>query len=191
VFPLTPGRQPLILALLLRFKYAAGPGTSPILHPTLFIRTLLFACVLLLAGQAVAFAADARGAYTFRSYGPDQGLSNQAVTGLTQDRDGFIYVGTEDGLFRYDGSRFERFGTASGLLSDSIVATYREPGGRLWVLNAKGALAWAGSGPDPSVKAPILPAQRIESMAASRAGYLLVSTNEGVYEGPPERLAPV
>ncbi|UUZ51834.1 hypothetical protein LP420_30475 [Massilia sp. B-10] len=89
-----------------------------------------------------ALAADTPGAYTFRSYGPEQGLRNQAVTGLAQDRDGFLYVATEDGLFRYDGSRFQRFGNADGLPSDSITSLYREPGGRLWVINAKGALAW-------------------------------------------------
>ncbi|MES2017686.1 MAG: diguanylate cyclase [Pseudomonadota bacterium] len=147
-------------------------------------------CALLLV-QPLAQARDTAGAYTFRSYGPDQGLRNQAVTGLAQDLDGFIFVGTEDGLFRYDGSRFERFGTEQGLRSDSIVGLYREPGGRLWVSNAKGAIAWSGNRPDPRVKAAILPDQRIISIAASQAGYLLVSTTDGVYEGQPGALVPV
>ncbi len=157
---------------------------------TLRLRHLLL-CALLLLAQPLAPAADSPGAYTFRSYGPDQGLRNQAVTGLAQDLDGFIFVATEDGLFRYDGSRFERFGTENGLLSDSIVAMYREPRGRLWIMTAKGALAWSGNRADPSVTRAILPTLRIESMAASQSGYLLAATTEGVYEGPPDHLVPV
>lgn len=148
-------------------------------------------CAALLVSGVPLHAADTPGAYTFRSYGPDQGLRNQAVTGLAQDPDGFLYAATEDGLFRYDGNRFERFGTADGLRSDSIVALYREPRGRLWIINAKGALAWSGNRPDPAVTAPILPDQRIESMVASDAGHLLVATTSGIYEGSPEHLKPV
>ncbi|MES2320347.1 MAG: diguanylate cyclase [Pseudomonadota bacterium] len=155
-----------------------------------FIRGLLCSALLLLAVPS-AHGADMPGAYRFRSYGPDQGLRNQAVTGLAQDDEGFMFVATEDGLFRYDGNRFERFGTADGLRSDSILGLYREPRGRLWVMNAKGGIAWAGNHPDPSVKDPILPTRRIESMAAALSGYLVVATTEGIYEGPPEKLVPV
>ena len=144
---------------------------------------------MLMACPAPALAGDAAGAYTFRSYGPEQGLRNQAVTGIEQDVEGYIFVSTEDGLFRYDGSRFERFGAANGLLSDSIVSLYREPGGRLWVLHGKGAIAWAGSTPDPQVASSILPTHRIESIAASLSGHLLAATKEGIYEGKPGSMA--
>jgi diguanylate cyclase (GGDEF)-like protein len=152
------------------------------------LRTVLLSTVLIIPAHQDALAADTPGAYTFRSYGPEQGLRNQAVTGLAQDRDGFLFVATEDGLFRYDGSRFARFGNAEGLPSDSITALYREPGGRLWVMNAKGALAWSGSGPDPGVQGQQLPELHIESMAATQAGYLLAGTSAGVYEGLPGQL---
>ncbi len=153
----------------------------------IFLRALFMGLIMVTLGQP-ARGADTPGAYTFRSYGPEQGLRNQAVTGMAQDADGFIFVATEDGLFRYDGSRFERFGSAEGLLSDSLVSLYREPGGRIWAIGTKGALAWAGSGPDPSVNGAILPTQRISTMAASNAGYLLVAGIDGVYEGMPGKL---
>ncbi|QYF93377.1 diguanylate cyclase [Massilia sp. PAMC28688] len=160
------------------------------MHVISFCRSLLL-CAALLCGASAVHAVDPPGAYTFRSYGPDQGLINQAVTGLAQDNDGFIFASTEDGLFRYDGSRFERFGTDRGLLGDSIVGLYSEPGGRLWVLAAKGAMAWAGTAPDPTVKAIILPSLRIGSMSATARGHLVVATAHGVYEGQPDKLAPV
>jgi diguanylate cyclase (GGDEF)-like protein len=152
------------------------------------LRTLIVCAAILLFGQSPANSADTLGAYTFRSYGPEQGLRNQAVTGMAQDRDGFIFVATEDGLFRYDGSRFDRFGSADGLIGDSIVSLYSEPGGRIWVIGSKGAMAWAGAAPDPSVKAAILTNQKIFGMAASASGYLVVTGTEGVYEGPADKL---
>ena len=54
--------------------------------------------------------------YRFRHFGPDDGL-NTAVTQIGQDRTGFLWVGSGDGLFRYDGARFQRFGTDDGLPS--------------------------------------------------------------------------
>ncbi len=155
------------------------------------LRTLLLCAVVALLGQPLAHGADTPGAYTFRSYGPEQGLRNQAVTGMVQDLEGFIFVATEDGLFRYDGSRFERFGSAEGLYADSLVSLYREPAGRIWAIGSKGAMAWAGSAPDPAVKEVILPKQKIFTMAATAAGYLVVAGAEGVYEGLPDSLVPI
>ena len=45
--------------------------------------------------------------FSFKQYGPDEGLKT-AVNKLFQDRDGFLWVGTSNGLFRYDGDRFQR-----------------------------------------------------------------------------------
>ncbi|SHG48852.1 ligand-binding sensor domain-containing diguanylate cyclase [Massilia sp. CF038] len=156
---------------------------------TSYLRAVLVGLALHLGGHNAALAAEAPGAYSFRSYGPEQGLRNQAVTGLAQDRDGFLFVATEDGLFRYDGNRFQRFGISHGLLSDSVVAMYREPGGRLWIISGKGALAWSGLAPDPGLTGPLLPDARIDAMAASATGHLLIGTADGVYEGTAARLA--
>lgn len=52
---------------------------------------------------------------SFRYYGTDEGLTSVAVKVLFQDRTGFLWVGTENGLFRYDGQRFQRYGSADGL----------------------------------------------------------------------------
>jgi len=152
------------------------------------LRSALIGTILLAAGLHGVQAADTPGAYTFRSFGPEQGLRNQAVTGLAQDNDGFLFVGTEDGLFRYDGHRFQRFASEHGLASDSITTLYSEPGGRLWVLSVKGAVAWAGNGVDKSVPT-LLPGMRVESMAAATDGRLLVSTGDGIYEGTAGKLA--
>jgi hypothetical protein len=45
------------------------------------------------------------GMLAFKSYSAPQGLTNLSIWALEQDVDGFLWVGTVDGLFRYDGSR--------------------------------------------------------------------------------------
>jgi len=87
--------------------------------------------LLLLAGAARAQH------YRFRHYGPDDGLST-AVSGLLQDRTGYLWVGTGNGLFRYNGTRFEHFGTDEGLPSTSIRRLHETPDGRLWVVTGRG-----------------------------------------------------
>jgi len=159
--------------------------------PYSFNRLLCAGAALLLLMSAPAGADDTPGSYSFRNYGADQGLRNQAVTGLAQDKDGFILAGTEDGLFRYDGNRFQRFGSDDGLLSDAINHMVTEPGGRIWLVHAKGAVAWAGTRTEATLKAGILPERRIDAIGASLSGYLLVATDKGFYEGPPDKLVPV
>ena len=48
--------------------------------------------------------------YSLRAFGNADGLNNLAVLDIYQDRIGFIWVSTENGIFRYDGERFEAFG---------------------------------------------------------------------------------
>ncbi|HZP67088.1 MAG TPA: two-component regulator propeller domain-containing protein, partial [Rudaea sp.] len=80
------------------------------------------------------------GHYLFRSYGPADGLTNTAVTQLLQDAYGFIWAGTDDGLYRYDGYQFELIGSEQGLPSGGIDVLYTDHRGTLWVAT-RGALS--------------------------------------------------
>jgi len=70
---------------------------------------------------------------SFRRYGQEVGLSNLAINCLGQDRDGFLWVGTEDGLFRDEGGWFRRYGTEQGLPDNYIDAIQVTRDGTLWV----------------------------------------------------------
>ncbi|HYL77214.1 MAG TPA: two-component regulator propeller domain-containing protein, partial [Bryobacteraceae bacterium] len=83
-------------------------------------------------GWALVFPASLVGQrYSFRLYSREQGLTNLGTQCLAQDREGFLWVGTQDGLFRYDGERFERFGSASWR-STEIKAIHQAADGVLW-----------------------------------------------------------
>ena len=74
--------------------------------------------------------------YSFREY--TQGLGNLNIASLTQDRTGFLWVGTQNGLYRYDGSQFQSFGAAQGLPDRVIQDLYVGMDGTLWVASSTG-----------------------------------------------------
>jgi diguanylate cyclase (GGDEF)-like protein len=74
--------------------------------------------------------------YSFRDY--TEGLGNLDVNCLAQDRTGYLWVGTENGLYRYDGSQFRRYGAAEGLQARTIQNLYLGRDGTLWVGTTSG-----------------------------------------------------
>src|SRR5208282_4634385 len=71
--------------------------------------------------------------YSFRHYGATEGLQNMTILSLAQDRDGYIWAGSEGGLYRYDGTRFRLMGAAEGLPCGTEIHTlYLAADGALW-----------------------------------------------------------
>ena len=83
--------------------------------------------------------------YSFRSFGATEGLNNLAVRRIYQDRVGFLWVSTENGIFRFDGERFESFGEAQGIPQNSGAAFGDAPDGSLLVGGDIGLYRLTGS----------------------------------------------
>lgn len=67
-------------------------------------------------------------------YGQGSGLPNLSVSALAADAEGFLWTGTEDGLFRFDGHRFEALDLeVPGRPSDSRVSVLYADAGLLWI----------------------------------------------------------
>jgi ligand-binding sensor domain-containing protein len=68
------------------------------------------------------------------------GLSNNSVITSLQDKDGFMWFGTGDGLNRFNGYNFKTFriGEANGLNNNPIFHLYEDVKGTLWVATLKG-----------------------------------------------------
>jgi diguanylate cyclase (GGDEF)-like protein len=69
--------------------------------------------------------------FSFRAIA--RGMDNLDVNCIVQDRAGYLWIGTEDGLYRYDGNRFVRFGDAEGLRGRFIQNLFLSAGGTLFV----------------------------------------------------------
>jgi len=75
--------------------------------------------------------------------GIEQGLSNNYVTAIYQDRMGFMWFGTFDGLNRYDGYQFKTYrnrpGQETSLPDNRITDIIEDTTGRIWVATKIGA----------------------------------------------------
>jgi len=76
----------------------------------------------------------------FKAYTTADGLSSNTAEGITEDLQGYIYVGTGRGLDRLDPAtgHIKHFSTADGLAPGRVVAAFRDPTGELWFGTVKG-----------------------------------------------------
>ncbi|WP_199902603.1 ligand-binding sensor domain-containing diguanylate cyclase [Azospirillum sp. B4] len=127
----------------------------------------------------------------FQNYGRDQGLPHPVPTALAQDRDGFLWIGTQGGLARWDGYRFKSY-TANpdvpgSLPSDFIKSLHVDSRGRLWV-GANG-LALYNAAQDRFETIPlgaINGRPDIGAIADDGAGGLWVGTEDGLRHLAPD-----
>ena len=65
-------------------------------------------------------------------------MSDVSVECVLQDRVGFPWAGTDDGLFRFDGRRFFKFSREQGLPRTRIFHIHETAKGRLYVATGAG-----------------------------------------------------
>ncbi len=73
-------------------------------------------------------------AYRFRNYTISEGLSQSSVTTILQDDKNALWIGTQDGLNRFDGKMFEVFTSdnTKGIESQYITCSLKTADGKLW-----------------------------------------------------------
>jgi signal transduction histidine kinase/ligand-binding sensor domain-containing protein/DNA-binding response OmpR family regulator len=80
--------------------------------------------------------------YYFRHYRNDSGLSNNTVMACLQDRRGFIWFGTKEGLSRFDGFQFKIFlhnpSVSNCLLNNFIISMCEDGDGCIWIGTSEG-----------------------------------------------------
>ena len=78
----------------------------------LWRHTFSGSAALLLAFHCSAVAQQ----FSFRHYGAADGLQNLTILSLAQDGAGYLWAGSEGGLYRYDGTRFRLMAAAEGTI---------------------------------------------------------------------------
>ncbi|NQX53190.1 response regulator [Pedobacter panaciterrae] len=127
--------------------------------------------------------------YAFKTYTIADGLPSKNTTATLKDRRGFIWIGTENGLCRFDGYTFKVFYHAEGdhtSISNNYVSTIVEDHqGRLWVgtmdgLNLLDPLTekFQGFHHDEKVGSSISN-DKIWSILCDREGTIWVGTDDG------------
>jgi len=100
--------------------------------------TVLFAVFTLLysmAAYSIPLDDEADVFFTFRRFNVVNGLSNNYVLDIVQDGQGFIWIGTESGLNRFDGKNFTVFMENNSRLINNAIHTllYDSDENMLWI----------------------------------------------------------
>ena len=88
---------------------------------------------LLLGISTISTTSASAQQFTFRHYAHEDGLRNLDVFQVIQDRSGKLWAATENGVFAYDGSGFQRLGASDGLAENMFLGVTQDPSGRIWV----------------------------------------------------------
>ncbi len=131
---------------------------------------------LFLACPALCHAAR----YSFKHYLQDSGLTNLAVNTINQDRDGFLWVATDNGLFRYNGRRFRRFGREEGLPQDDVTALTISAGGTVWAGTPGGIAYLSGLRFHPVLSSTALDSLSQGRLVAAAENAVYASTGHGL-----------
>jgi ligand-binding sensor domain-containing protein len=71
--------------------------------------------------------------YSYSRYDSKDGLASSTVYCMTQDKEGFLWFGTELGLSRFDGTHFKNFTQEDGLPDNDIIQLFADSKGRVWL----------------------------------------------------------
>jgi ligand-binding sensor domain-containing protein/signal transduction histidine kinase len=154
------------------------------------MRWLAIVALVLLASVQIALAQTTR--YTRTTWRSQDGLPENVVQSLVQDRDGYLWVGTTGGLTRFDGAQFTPFngGAAQTLPVNSIYCLLMARDGTIWAgTDGGGLLHIAGSRVIKTFAAPDgLTDAFVHSIYEDSIGRLWVGTAGGLFLMEGERL---
>ena len=163
-----------------------------------FLLTGLFGSPALLAAQSSTIES-----VRFHSITVEQGLSQPTVRAILQDRHGFVWIGTLDGLNRSDGNRIRVFrhrpDDPSSLSDNHVAAMVEDAEGFLWIGTGGGGLNRYDPEADPKEPLGILDHRgdvvvgktgRVVGTLPAPAGAIADAAIQAIQRADPDRAAP-
>ena len=130
-------------------------------------------------------AGDGFRANVWHSLGVADGLPGNWVRAFLQDERGYLWIGTEAGLSRFDGRYLFNVGQAQGLVADEVRCLVADSTGALWVGTDGGLSRLDGTSITNFTTADGLPSNQIRGLAIDGSGRLWIATDAGLvrYDG--------
>lgn len=119
--------------------------------------------------------------YAFKVFYRESGLTDLDIHCIVQDRTGFLWVGTQFGLFRYDGAEFQRYIQSSGLPDAAISSLHEDRDGTLWVGTPHGLARRVETRFEPLLESAAWEVWDNSAIDSTPAGDLYVAAANGLW----------
>ncbi|WP_447642570.1 MULTISPECIES: two-component regulator propeller domain-containing protein [Chitinophagaceae] len=146
------------------------------------LKTRFALIISIFLSQAVALKGQP---YYFRHYTVEKGLSNNSTNDVMQDRKGFIWIGTMDGLSRFDGYNFKIyrnvFGDSSSLGCNRIRTLHEGKDGKIWVGTEAGIYIFNPED-ETFIGVKNTPLDYVNVIAEDEKGYVWIAINGKLFQ---------
>ena len=144
---------------------------------SLFTNCKKLSCIVLMGLTLSAYSQS----MPFFKYGVKNGLPASAVYECIQDKSGFLWLATEFGLCRLDGSRFTTYSIKDGLKVNDVWGLFEDSRGRIWIRSFSSYLSYWEKGEFHHIKLPeSLDIPWILNVAETKDGTLWFGTSLGI-----------
>ncbi|MEH0152604.1 two-component regulator propeller domain-containing protein [Limibacter armeniacum] len=142
----------------------------------------------------------------FETIGREEGLSHSIINNIVQDRTGYLWFGTQDGLVRYDGYNFRTFRPVSGdsnsIYDSWLTDLFVDSRNRIWSRFESGGLSVYNpltedfvhllheEGNPKSISSDIMPSKEVighkQAILEDSKGFIWIATVDGLNKVSPD-----
>jgi ligand-binding sensor domain-containing protein/serine phosphatase RsbU (regulator of sigma subunit) len=121
-------------------------------------------------------------AYLFKSYTIDNGISQPYIYTINQDKNGYLWIGTGEGLCKFDGISFKSFYTTDGIAENFVTASHKDNSRNLWLGFNQGSITFYDGKNFKSINTSGFAKSPVTAITSDSKGNIWCATqNDGIF----------
>lgn len=117
--------------------------------------------------------------YFFKTFTIEEGLPHSTVWSIAQDKKGYLWIGTEAGIARYDSKSFINYNTSNGLSGNMVRSIFCDSRNFIWIGTDKGITVYAHNTFYQIVKKDGLSGKTVLKFIEDHAHRIWAATSDG------------
>lgn len=120
--------------------------------------------------------------YLFKSYGTDNGIAQPYIYTINQDKNGYLWIGTGEGLCKFDGISFKSFYSTDGIAENFVTASYKDNSRNLWLGFNQGSITFYDGKHFKSINTSGFAKSPVTAITGDETGNIWCATqNDGIF----------
>ena len=119
--------------------------------------------------------------YRFNEYSTADGIAQNFIYSINQDKNGFLWIGTGEGISRFDGKEFTTFTTSDGLAEDIVTTSYIDSGGNIWFGHNEGSITLFNGSGFQEIEGPDTAFSTIKGFSQFNNNLYIAAQNDGLF----------